>query len=305
MTERNRIFWRRRVACTAALGALVTFVLAPRGQAAGVPRVMRTSASQVIVAVGDSITFGLHDSQKRGGWVGRVGDQLALDVPAASLNVVNAGVNGDTAAGVLARLDRDVLARKPRLVILSIGTNDFDYGVPEADFRYTLTRVVKRIEAAGVPVLTVSMLPIAGISPHRMAAQSAYNGTIAQVAAATGAGYLDEFDEWLALGSSELKRLRADAEHPTPVGYSLLAAGMAALLETQYLSPTGRVIVPSTRPTSDLLPDATLAVTPKWQTVSVHTRPHTPVSVVITSTAGATATRHGVTDRAGLFILHN
>ena len=57
-----------------------------------------------------------------------------LIMPVPRFNVVNAGVNGDTAAGVLKRLDHDVLAPKPRLVILSIGTNDFDYGVPPHHF---------------------------------------------------------------------------------------------------------------------------------------------------------------------------
>lgn len=249
---------RRFVALLLGLLAIVT-VLAPRGRAAApLTHSAATPHRQVIVAIGDSITQGLHDTQQRGGWVGRLGGQLAHDYPAIPFQLVNKGVNGDTSAGVLARLARDVLALKPALVVVSIGTNDFDYGVPVAAFRYTLTRVVKRIQAAGVPVLTVSMLPNAGQTAARLAAQSAYNASISQVARATGAGYLDEFDQWLALGTAELTRLRADVEHPNPVGYALLASTVAAFVESQYLTEGGKMTVPARRPTSDLLPDAML-----------------------------------------------
>ena len=263
------------------------------------------AGAQVIVAVGDSITFGLHDRQQAGGWVARLADRLHIDYPGVAFNVVNAGVNGDTAAGVLKRLDHDVLAPKPRLVILSIGTNDFDYGVPTASFRYTLTRVITRLRAADVPVLAVSMLPIAGLSPQKLAAESVYNATISRVAASTGAGYLDEFDRCLALGSAELKRLRDDAEHPNPIGYRLLAGSMAAFLETQYLTPYGQIMDPPDRPSSDLMPGASIDAMTGWQTTAVHTNPNTGVSVVVTTTNGISLTVSGRTDRAGLFVMHN
>jgi lysophospholipase L1-like esterase len=215
--------------------------------------------SRVIVAIGDSITYGLHDDQQPGGWVARLAGRLHQDYPGAAFDVRNAGVNGDTAAGVLGRLSTDVLAVHPGLMILSIGTNDFDYGVPAASFRATLTQIIDRAQAAGISVLAASMLPSAGLLPSRLAAESAYNAMIPQVCAATGAGYLDEFDQWLALGSAELTRLRVDAEHPNAIGYRLMADDVAAYLETQYLTASGRLTSPSVRPSSDLLPDDGLA----------------------------------------------
>jgi len=260
--------------------------------------------SQVIVAVGDSITYGLHDSQQPGGWVTRLAEGLRQDYPGVPFTVVNAGVNGDTAAGVLKRLDHDVLAPKLRLVILSIGTNDFDYGVPPAAFRDTLTRVITRVQTAGVLVLAVSMLPEAALQPRKLVAESAYNAIIAQVCAATGAGYLDEFRRWLALGSAELKRLRDAAEHPNPLGYRLLATGMAAFLETQYFSLVGRIVQPPERPTSDLLPES-LDTRAPWQAVAVQTLPHTRLSVAITATNGLGASAIGRACRVRRHTLKN
>src|SRR4051812_42587846 len=96
-----------------------------RGAVAGVvvlalagvlPGARAADEPQRLVFVGDSITDGntyplllrqaLADAKKQ--------------VPVC----INAGLAGDTAAGIHKRLDRDVLARKPTLVILSVGVND-------------------------------------------------------------------------------------------------------------------------------------------------------------------------------------
>jgi acyl-CoA thioesterase-1 len=277
-----------------------TALAAPRVRSVPMP----PGPAQVIVAVGDSITYGLHDTEMPGGWVTRLGGRLNTDYPGVNFVVRNAGVNGDTAAGVLKRLPTDVLAAHPQLVILSIGTNDFDEGVPAGEFRYTLTRVIKRLQTAQIAVLGVSMLPEAGLAPRQLVAQSAYNAIIAQVCAATGAGYLDEFDSWLALGSAELERLRADVEHPNPIGYRLLASSMAAFLESQYLSADGHLLVPVVRPAS-ALPDSVLDAEPGWQAVTVRALPNVAVTVTITATNGLATTVSGRTDRAGTYAQRN
>src|SRR2546423_11696213 len=85
---------------------------------------------QTIVAVGDSITKGDWDTAVVGGWVTRLGHKLRHHYPGTAFVVRNAGVDGDTTAGVLARLEHDVLAPRPTLVLVPIGTNAFHAGVP-------------------------------------------------------------------------------------------------------------------------------------------------------------------------------
>jgi len=96
-------------------------------------------AAQTIVAIGDSIVYGLHDAGGAGGWAGRLGSILGQTYPGQQYRVINAGINGDTSAGVLKRLSRDVVGKNPDLVIVAIGTNDFDYNIPVATFRANLT----------------------------------------------------------------------------------------------------------------------------------------------------------------------
>ena len=51
-------------------------------------------------------------------------------------------------------------------------------------------------------VILASMLPIAGQTAGRLAAERVYNDVIRRVAVAAHAGYLDLFDAWLGLGPS-------------------------------------------------------------------------------------------------------
>jgi lysophospholipase L1-like esterase len=203
-----------------------------------------------IVAVGDSITKGDWDTAVGGGWVTRLGHKLRHHYPGTAFVVRNAGVDGDTTAGVLARLERDVLAPRPTLVIISIGTNDFDAGVPARTFAAQLHLLVGRLRAAPLaPVVVVaSMLPIAGQTPAQLAAERAYNDIIRRTAAAMHVGYLDLFDMWLALGRSYLHLLRHDSEHPNPLGYAWLASTTATFLEAGYLDEQGRIVAPSVTP---------------------------------------------------------
>ena len=50
-------------------------------------------------------------------------------------NVVNAGISGDTSAGALERLPALLQEHQPRLVVVSIGGNDFLRRMPVADTR--------------------------------------------------------------------------------------------------------------------------------------------------------------------------
>jgi len=206
---------------------------------------------QTIVAIGDSITRGAWDTYTDGGWVTRLGRRLVAAYPGTPFVVRNAGVDGDTTAGLLARLVHDALAPRPQLVIIAIGTNDFDIGVPAARFATQLRTLVTRLRAGPRPpvVILSSMLPIAAQTPARLDAERAYNDVIRYTAAALHVGYLDLFDIWLALGDNLMNTLRHDTEHPNPIGYELLAGTTAAYLQAAYLDTHGRVVAPAQPPT--------------------------------------------------------
>jgi lysophospholipase L1-like esterase len=77
--------------------------------------------------------------------------QAALE-PAAPV-CINAGVAGDTAAGMKKRLERDVLPRRPARVLLSVGINDVLRGVSVPDYEADVLAISARLKQEGIPLL--------------------------------------------------------------------------------------------------------------------------------------------------------
>lgn len=97
-----------------------------------------------IICFGDSITFGY-------------GASAGEDYPSAlskmvKLPVINAGVDGDTSFAALERLERDVLSRDPRLVIVEFCGNDFLKKIPRETTVNNLSEIIDRIQAQGAMV---------------------------------------------------------------------------------------------------------------------------------------------------------
>ena len=102
-----------------------------------------------IICFGDSITFGY-------------GANAGEDYPTAlaklvSLPVINAGVDGDTTFAALERLDKDVLDKKPRLVIVEFCGNDFLKKIPKKATIDNLSKIIDRIQAKGAMVALVDI----------------------------------------------------------------------------------------------------------------------------------------------------
>lgn len=95
-----------------------------------------------IVCLGDSLTYGYGVPQKDG-WVSRTAE-------ATGHTLVNMGVSGDTTGGMLARFARDVLAQRPRRVLLMGGANDLLFGGSDAPARANLAALAHQAAAAGV-----------------------------------------------------------------------------------------------------------------------------------------------------------
>jgi acyl-CoA thioesterase I len=106
-----------------------------------------------VVFLGDSLTagFGLAEEEA---FPARVGELLAA--ASEPIEVVNAGVSGDTSAGGLARIDW-ILRQRPDVVVVELGPNDGLRGLPLAMTEANLRAIVERSRAAGARVLLVGM----------------------------------------------------------------------------------------------------------------------------------------------------
>jgi acyl-CoA thioesterase I len=108
----------------------------------------------VILVLGDSFTAGL-GVPREAAFPARLEERLRQTWKA--VQVVNAGVSGDTTAGGLARVDRALAQAKPDLVLLELGANDALRGIPPAVVRASLDAIIARIQASGAKLLLTGM----------------------------------------------------------------------------------------------------------------------------------------------------
>jgi lysophospholipase L1-like esterase len=116
---------------------------------------------------GDTVVF-LGDSITAARTYGKIVETYTLlRYPARTVRFVNAGRGGDTAAGGLRRLDRDVFAHKPAVVTVAYGVNDIGWGLKaDAEHKKAYLDGVRGIVEAcvkrGVRVYVCSAAPTAG-----------------------------------------------------------------------------------------------------------------------------------------------
>ncbi len=106
-----------------------------------------------LVFLGDSLTAGL-GLEEESAFPSRVAEALARE--GVGVEVVNAGVSGDTSAGGLARLDW-ILRQRPDVVFVALGANDGLRGIPPEATEENLRRLLERAREAGARVLLAGM----------------------------------------------------------------------------------------------------------------------------------------------------
>lgn len=108
-----------------------------------------------IVAFGSSSTEGIGASTPSAAYPARLQAALkqALPESADRIMVANRGIGGEAVDEMLARLDRDVIAPHPDLVIWQTGSNDPLRGVSLDHFRTATIAAVRQIRDAGIDVV--------------------------------------------------------------------------------------------------------------------------------------------------------
>ena len=165
------------------------------------------SRGSAVIAFGDSLTAG-YGAAEGEDWPSRL-------AAATNIAVINAGVNGDTTGSALARLDDDVLARDPRIVIVGLGGNDFLRGEPLSSTEANLRAIVRRIHAQRAMVILLAF---------RFPSLSAdYGSMYERVAEEEGCLLV----EGTLKGILTDPKLRSDQIHPNAAGYALMAERIA------------------------------------------------------------------------------
>jgi acyl-CoA thioesterase-1 len=120
---------------------------------AAAPPHASTPAAPSIVALGDSLTAGLGIPREQA-YPSRLQEKLKDE--GLAIEVVNAGVSGDTSADGLRRTNW-ALEGNVRLLILALGANDGLRGLPPRQMKDNLQAIITRARQRGIPVLLVGM----------------------------------------------------------------------------------------------------------------------------------------------------
>ena len=114
-----------------------------------------------ITAFGDSLTagYGLNPGE---GFPEQL--QAKLNADGLPVEIINAGVSGDTTTGGLARLDWS-LSQKTDAVILELGANDALRGISPALTRKNLDAMIVALKGKGLEVVLAGMLAPPNMGP--------------------------------------------------------------------------------------------------------------------------------------------
>ena len=205
-----------RVQTFALLAVALVLALLARG-----PTAAAGDRSVRIVVLGDSLTAGL----------GLPADEAfpaklerALKAKGLAIEVINAGVSGDTASGGLARLDWSV-PEGTDAVILELGANDMLRGIDPKLTRQALEEIVRRLSARGVPVLLAGMRAAANLgNDYGRAFEALYSDLAGRYDLLLYPFFLDGVAGEAGLNQS-------DGLHPTAAGVDAIVARILPKVE--------------------------------------------------------------------------
>lgn len=181
-----------------------------------------------ILAFGDSLTAGYGVAPDD---AYPVKLQAALKAKGYDVQVINAGVSGDTTAGGLARLDW-ALGDHPDYALVELGANDALRGLDPAAARSNLDRILTGLAAAKVKVLLMGML-----APGNWGAdyQQRFDKIFPDLAAQHHVPLYPFFLDGVAL---DPKLNQPDMLHPLAAGVDVIVARTLPAVQ-QLLGPPG------------------------------------------------------------------
>jgi len=193
------------------LRCAIVLVLALATACGGQPKLARLAPDAVVLAFGDSLTFGT-GADPQESYPARLEALIGR-------KVVASGVPGESSAEGLARLPSELEEAKPQLVILCHGGNDLLRKLDDAQAANNVRAMVRLAKAQGAQVVLIGV-PRPGLFPS--AAEF----------------YEDIAKEFrLPYEGTALRKiltdnaLKSDLAHPNAAGYTRLAEAVAALLK--------------------------------------------------------------------------
>lgn len=176
-----------------------------------VPRVPAVAPNEVIVAFGDSLTYGTGAAESE--------SYPAVLAQLIGRKVVRSGVPGEVTAQGLARLPQVIEEHRPALIIVCLGGNDMLRRVNDQQIRSNLRQIITTVTGRGISVVLVGVP-----RPALLTSAAAFYGELAKE-------YGIPYEGKVLNDIMHQLDLKADTIHPNAKGYRRMAEAIAELLK--------------------------------------------------------------------------
>lgn len=151
--------------------------------------------------------------------------QLRREYPDVQLEVVNAGVIGETSRDGLKRIEA-VVEESPDVVVIGFGVNDWRKGVSKREFKRNLCRMVDRLEAGGARVVPATVSPSTeGVAWGTNSTVDEYSCVVREIALDKRVKIADVSSLWKRTLRPARRGLR-DSLHPNRLGYEVICESL-------------------------------------------------------------------------------
>jgi len=208
-------------------------------QAAGpelkIRRKLFAGESVRVICFGDSVTGVYYHTGSRRAYTDMLGIALRQAAPQANIEMLNAGISGNTTENALARIDRDVISHRPDLVTVMFGLNDMTR-MPIETYRENLKAIVQKCQAAGSEVILATPNNVITTGDRPTEKLIEYCDVIRQVGSELNVPVCDAYRELDAVrdhAAFDWRLLMSDAIHPNMAGHTRIATCLAQTITGQ------------------------------------------------------------------------
>lgn len=165
-----------------------------------------------VIFLGDSITDG--DTYRL------LVEQALKEAHKPLPKLINKGIGGDTAAKMLARLDRDVLTQNPKHVYLSCGVNDT---VTPDEFKTSITEIANKLKDKQIGLTLMTPEIPGGTNPEAEARHDKYDAIMHDLATSQHLNVAEVGKQMKTERSAGATLIGEDTVHPNYAGSRSIA----------------------------------------------------------------------------------
>jgi len=181
-------------------------------------RLLRHKKPVTIVALGDSLTWGMGvEQQEQNAFPVLFARMVAERFADPEVRLISAGMPGETAGSGLQRVERDVLAHQPDLVIVQYGGNDSFQGVPAVEYQDHLRQIVQHVREKSPAAVLLVAPPM-----DRPETDSLFPRSVRAVGEELGVPVAD-FDTALKSQGLDRRGIFPAGEHPQAYSHTIMA----------------------------------------------------------------------------------